>query len=204
MINVLQVYGYLGIFLLIAGESMGIPLPGETALLAASVYAGRTHHISIYLVILAAAAGAVVGDNIGYGIGYFGGHELLLKYGKYLKIDERKIKLGRYLFIEYGGRIVFFGRFVAILRILSALLAGVNRMHWKRFLLFNTLGGFVWASVDGATGYFLGRHVGEFSATTNIIIFTLTTLFVIIYTIYLHKHLNKLERKAEKMFPGHI
>src|SRR5438876_8490663 len=126
--ELLNTYGYFAIFFLIAGESMGIPLPGETILLAASIYAGKTHHISIFLVVLAAALGAIVGDNIGYIIGYFGGFKLVKRFGKYIKIGKAELKLGRYLFFRYGGRIVFFGRFIAFLRILAALLAGINHM----------------------------------------------------------------------------
>lgn len=202
--QLLQTYGYFAIFFLILGESMGLPLPGETVLLAASVYAGKTHHLSIYWVVFSAAFGAVIGDNIGYAIGYFGGYKLLRRFGKYVKIDEGKIKLGRYLFLLYGGRIVFFGRFVAILRILSALLAGVNRMHWKRFLLFNTLGGITWATLVSTLAYILGRQAHQLSLNASIATFTIATLFLIAYSIYLHRHMNKLEKKAEKMFPGHI
>jgi membrane protein DedA with SNARE-associated domain len=199
-----QTYGYWAIFFLIAGESMGIALPGETALLAASVYAGRTHHLSIFLIILAAASGALIGDNIGYTIGYFGGFRLLRRFGKYIGVDNAKIKLGRYLFFKYGGRIVFFGRFVAILRILAALLAGVNRMHWRRFLFFNAMGGLMWATIDGTAGYFLGKEVHRLSLSAGIVTFSLATLVVIAYTVYLHNHLHKLEKEAEKTFPGPI
>ena len=183
---------------------MGIPLPGETILLAASIYAGQTHHISIFLVVLAAALGAIVGDNIGYVIGYFGGFKLVKRFGKYIKIDKAELKLGRYLFHKYGGRIVFFGRFVAFLRILAALLAGINHMHWRRFLIFNALGAILWASVDGAAGYFLGRKVHQLSASTGIIIFILAFLIMTAFTLYIHRHLKQLQAEAEKTFPGPI
>ena len=199
-----QTYGYWAIFGLIAGESMGIALPGETALLAASIYAGRTHHLSIYMIILAAASGAVLGDNIGYAIGYFGGFKLLRRFGKFIGIDEPKLKLGRYLFLRYGGRIVFFGRFVAILRILAALLAGVNHMPWRKFLLYNALGGIVWATILGTAAYTLGKQIHKLSTSVSISLFILTTLFVIAYSLYLKSHMNKLEKKAEKEFPGHF
>lgn len=199
-----QTYGYWAIFGLIALESMGLALPGETALLAASIYAGKTHHLSIFWIIIAAASGAVIGDNVGYVIGYFGGFKLLRRFGKYLRIDEPKLKLGRYLFMKYGGRIVFFGRFVAILRVLSALLAGVNHMHWKRFLLFNALGGITWATLDGLAGFFLGRQVQQLSLRAGIITFVVATLIVIAYTIYIERHFDKLEKEAEKALPGHI
>src|SRR2546428_7963475 len=135
-------YGYLAVVVLIALESMGIPLPGETMLITAAIYAGSTHRLNIGLVILAAAAGAILGDNVGYFIGREGGFRLLRRYGHRLRITEARLRLGEYLFRRYGGRVVFFGRFVAILRALAALLAGVNHMPWPRFLTFNAAGGF--------------------------------------------------------------
>jgi membrane protein DedA with SNARE-associated domain len=202
--ELIQTYGYFAIFFLIAGESMGIPLPGETVLMAASIYAGKTHHLSIFLIILAASIGAIVGDNIGYVIGYFGGFRLVKRFGKYAKIDESELKLGRYLFFRYGGRIVFFGRFVAFLRILAALLAGINRMHWKKFLLFNAMGAFLWASVDGVAGYFLGREVHKLSVSMSVVTFILAFLVVTVFTVYIHRHLKQFSAAAEKAFPGEL
>ncbi len=202
--SLLQHYGYFAIFFLIAGESMGIPLPGETILLFASIYAGHTHNISIFLVVLAAAMGAIVGDNIGYVIGYFGGFKLVRRFGKYLKIDKAELKLGRYLFFRYGGRIVFFGRFVAFLRILAAFLAGINHMHWRRFLIFNAMGAVLWASVDASAGYFLGKEVGNLSVSAGVVTFVAAFLVVTVFTIYMHRHLKQFQAEAEKTFPGDI
>lgn len=200
----LQTYGYLGIFLLVMGESMGLALPGDTVLLAASVYAGKTHHLNIFMIVFAASMGAIIGDNVGFLIGYFGGYRIVRKYGKYIKVDDKKLKLGRYLFWKYGGRIVFFGRFIAILRILSALLAGINRMHWRKFLFFNALGGIAWASIDGAGGYFLGRQVHELSAGAGVASFAAASLIITIFSWYAHGHLKKLEKEAEKVMPGRL
>lgn len=202
--ELLNTYGYFAIFFLIAGESMGIPLPGETVLLAASIYAGKTHHLSIFLIVLAASLGAIVGDNIGYAIGYFGGFKLVKRFGKYIKIGKSELKLGRYLFFKYGGRIVFFGRFVAFLRILAALLAGINHMSWRRFLFFNAFGAILWTSVDGAAGYFLGRKVNDLSASASIIIFILASLVMTAITFYIHRHLKQFQAEAEKTFPGNL
>lgn len=200
----LNSWGYLGIFILILGESMGLTLPGETVLLAASIYAGRTHHLSIFWIITAAALGAIIGDNIGYVIGYYGGYRLISKFGKYINIKEPELKVGRYLFWKYGGRIVFFGRFIAILRILAALLAGLNHMRWKKFLLYNALGGIAWATIDGVGGYFFGRQFHHLSAQANIVIFIISSLIVTALTYYLHGHLKKLEKTAEKAYPGKL
>ena len=120
--RLLATYGYLIVGGVVAVESMGLPLPGEAVLIAAAVYAGETHHLNIWLVIIAAAAGAILGDNLGFWIGREVGYRLLLRYGPYVGLTEGRIKLGQYLFNQHGGKIVFFGRFVAVLRVLAALL----------------------------------------------------------------------------------
>jgi len=147
--HLLTTYGYLAVFLFVAIESIGIPFPGETMLVTAGVYAGTTHHLNIVIVIVAAAAGAIIGDNIGYGIGRAGGYRLLRRYGKYIRLEEPKLKLGQYLFRKHGAKVVFFGRFVSILRTFAAFLAGVNVMPWDRFLAFNAAGGVLWATIYG-------------------------------------------------------
>src|SRR5437868_4799801 len=103
---------------------MGLPLPGEAILLIASLYAGSHHDLNIWGVIASAATGAILGDNVGYGIGREFGYRLLLRYGRYVGISDARIKLGQYLFQRHGGAVVFGGRFIAILRILAAFLAG--------------------------------------------------------------------------------
>src|SRR5213592_4404217 len=164
----LATYGYLAVFIFVAIESAGIPFPGETMLLIAAIYAGRTHHLSLPLVIVAAASGAILGDNIGFWIGREGGYRLLRRYGRYIRLDERKLKLGQYLFIKHGGKVVFFGRFVAVLRAWAAFLAGTNRMPWPRFLIFNAAGGIVWATLFGLGGYFLGDNIHRFTGPIGI------------------------------------
>jgi membrane protein DedA with SNARE-associated domain len=107
-------------------------------LLVAAIDAGTTHQLSIVLVILAATCGAILGDNLGFWIGREGGYRLLRRYGRYIGFNERRVKLGLYLFRTQGGKIVFFGRFVAVLRAWAAFLAGVNRMQWSRFFCCST------------------------------------------------------------------
>ena len=120
-------------------ESAGIPMPGETVLVTAAILAGEgTLHI--YGVIGAAAAGAIVGDNCGYWVGREFGFPLVYRYGRYVRLDERRLKLGQYLFLKHGGKIVFFGRFVAVLRAFAAFLAGVNRFNWEEFFLYQRRG----------------------------------------------------------------
>jgi membrane protein DedA with SNARE-associated domain len=154
LMHLLSTYGYWAVLVFVAIESTGIPFPGETMLLVAAIYAGTTHQLSLPLVIAAAATGAILGDNLGFWVGREGGYRLLRRYGRFLRLDERKLKLGLYLFMRHGGKVVFFGRFVALLRMWAALLAGTNRMGWKRFLLFNAASGMVWATLYGAGAIF--------------------------------------------------
>ena len=128
--------------------------PGETALVTAAVYAGATHNLNIAMVILAAITGAIVGDNIGFLVGRQFGYRLLLRHGSLFRLTTARIKLGQFLFLRHGGKMVFFGRFIAVLRALAALLAGVNCMAWPRFLIFNAAGGIVWAGGYGTLAYF--------------------------------------------------
>jgi membrane protein DedA with SNARE-associated domain len=133
-------YGYGAVFLLVMLESAGIPMPGETVLVSAAVYAGTRHGLDIRGVIAAAAAGAIIGDNIGFWVGREFGEPLLERWGDLIGLDSRKRMLGRYLFARYGGSIVFFGRFIALLRAFAALLAGANALSPWRFLIFNAAG----------------------------------------------------------------
>lgn len=154
--HLIATHGYWIVGLVIGLESTGIPLPGETTLITAAVYAGTTRQLNISLVIAAAAFGAIAGDNVGYWAGQRFGYPLLRRYGRLLRIDDRRIGLGQWLFDRHGGKVVFFGRFVAVLRALAALLAGMNRMEWWRFFFFNATGGVVWATLFGGAAFLFG------------------------------------------------
>ena len=127
--DVLANYGYAAIFIVVMLESAGVPLPGETILVSAAAFSGNRHSLDIRYVIAAAAGGAIVGDNIGFWAGREFGEPLLAKWGHLIGLGARKRMLGRYLFARYGGLIVFFGRFVALLRAFAALLAGLTDWH---------------------------------------------------------------------------
>ncbi len=200
----LATYGYFAVFVFVAIESIGIPFPGETMLLVAAIDAGKTHQLSIVLIILAATLGAIVGDNIGFWIGREGGYRVLRRYGKYIGFDERKLKVGIYMFRKHGGKVVFFGRFVAVLRAWAAFLAGVNRMTWSRFLVFNALGGFVWATLYGLGGYLLGEQIHRLTGPVGIISIILAIIFLVAFTIFVWRNEKQLEIRAEKALPGPI
>ncbi len=202
--HLLATYGYWAMVLFVAIESIGIPFPGETMLLAAAIYAGTTHRLAIPLVIGAAAAGAILGDNVGFWVGREGGYRLLRVYGRRIGIDERTMKLGQYLFKKHGGKVVFFGRFVAVLRALAAFLAGTNRMPWPRFLVFNAAGGIVWALLYGLGGYALGDNVHRVEGRVGLVLIALAALALVAAAVFVKWNERRLEDEAARAMPGPI
>jgi len=200
--HLLASYGYVAVFVFVAVESLGVPLPGETMVIAAGIYAGATHHLQIGLVAAVAAAAAILGDNVGYGLGYWGGHELLERYGKYVRINQRRIKLGQYVFQRHGGKVVFFGRFISILRTYAAFLAGTNRMPWLRFALFNAAGGIIWSCIYAFAAYFLGGAIERLSAPVDIALGVVGAVVVVGFVVYLRRNERRLEDKAEQETAG--
>ncbi len=194
--------GYWAVGVTVALESIGLPVPGETMLIAAAIYAGTTHDLNIGLVIAAAAAGGIMGDNIGFWLGRALGYRLLLRYGRYIKLSARRVKLGQYLFLRHGGKVVFFGRFVPVLRALAAFLAGANRMDWPRFLVFNAAGGMVWASAYGMAAFWLGREVERLAKPVGIALGVAAVIAIIVLLVILRGQEARLEQEAEHALPG--
>jgi membrane protein DedA with SNARE-associated domain len=159
--RLIEAYGLWVLFLFVFVECTGVPLPGETALIGAALYAGSTHRFELWQVIAVAFAAAVLGDTMGYFIGRKFGRRLLVAYGRHVGITERKLRAGEHLFCRHGGKIVFFGRFVALLRVLAALLAGAHHMPWRRFGPMNALGGLAWASLFAGAAYWFGDRVSR-------------------------------------------
>ena len=155
----IDMFGYWVVLLAVAIESMGIPFPGETALVVAAVYASTQHTLNIELVIVAAATGAILGDNAGYTIGRYGGYPLLQRLLRVLHVGEDKLLYTQRYFEKYGDKTVFFGRFLAVLRAWAAFLAGVNHMRRRTFVIWNAAGGIVWATVFGVLGFILGNNL---------------------------------------------
>jgi membrane protein DedA with SNARE-associated domain len=151
-------WGYLAVAGFIFFEDFGIPLPGETMLIAASLYAG-TGHLNVFLVGLIAFVAAVAGDNVGYAIGRFGGHDLVEKYGKYVMLTGERLDRAEAFFERHGGKVVTIARFVEGLRQLNGIIAGIVEMPWPRFLLFNALGAALWVGIWTTLGYVAGNHV---------------------------------------------
>jgi membrane protein DedA with SNARE-associated domain len=194
-------YGYFAVFLIVAAESAGVPLPGETTLVSAAIVAGQGL-LDIRLVIACAALGAILGDNAGYWVGREYGFPIVMRYGRYFRLDESRLKLGQYLFLRHGGKIVFFGRFVALLRAFAALLAGINHLPWPRFFTFNALGGIVWASLFGLGGFFLGRAFEHYARPVGIAALIAAVIGAIAAQRFIAHHEKALIAEADAALPG--
>jgi membrane protein DedA with SNARE-associated domain len=151
-------YGYLAVALIVLIESFGPPLPGEPIIIAASIYAGAGT-LNIWGVFAVAYSAAVVGDNIGYAIGHFGGTRLVVKYGKYIGATEARYGKAEKFFVRYGGRIVIIARFIEGLRQLNGIIAGTTQMPWRRFFVCNAFGAALWVALWTIAGDQAGSHI---------------------------------------------
>jgi membrane protein DedA with SNARE-associated domain len=156
-------YGYGAVAGALLLENAGLPVPGETILLLASFAAYSEHRLQLDLIIAVGIIAATAGDNLGFAVGFYGGRPLLERYRQVLHVRPAAIERGERLFERYGSATIFFARFIAGLRIIAGPLAGVLRMPWRRFLLFNFLGAAVWVTVVAMVGYLFGRHWQEVS-----------------------------------------
>ncbi len=195
--HLLGEYGYGLVFVVIMLEAMGVPFPGESMIIGAAVYAATTGKLSIYGVIPAAIGGAIMGDNFGYMIGRWAGIPLLRRYGRHVGLTDKRLDLSRYLFKTQGGKVVFVGRFIAILRTFVALFAGANHMEWKTFLVWNAVGGVAWASLYGIGAYLLGDAMKQLAGPIGIGIAVVAAIAVVVAVIVLRRNEKRLEDKAE-------
>jgi membrane protein DedA with SNARE-associated domain len=200
----LESYGYLVVFLLVMLESIGVPVPGETALIGAALYAGSTHKLEIWGVIAVAIAGAIIGDNIGFSIGRYGGARLLLRHGHKIHLHEGRLKIGIWLFRRHGGKVVFWGRFVSILRTYAAFLAGTNQMAWGRFLVFNAAGAIVWATAFGIAYYVFGSALQKLSTTIDITLGVAGALVLVAFLVWSKRKEDELLERAEREVQGSV
>jgi membrane protein DedA with SNARE-associated domain len=151
-------YGYAAVAGLVLVEDFGVPVPGETVLILGAVYAG-TGRLNIALVALLGFAGALLGDNIGFAIGHFGGRRLVERYGRYVFLTPERLDKTTRFFDRHGGKIIILARFIEGLRQANGIIAGTTGMHWKRFVIFNAIGAALWVAVWTSIGYFSGSHI---------------------------------------------
>ena len=156
--NAVVQYGYWAVGAALLAENAGIPVPGETILLLACFLTYSEHDLRLPWIILVAMIAATLGDNLGFAAGYYGGRPLLAHYQTLFRIKNTTLDRGEELFARYGSVTVFFARFVFGLRIIAGPLAGVLRMPWRKFMVFNFLGAALWVSVIAGAGYLFGQH----------------------------------------------
>jgi membrane protein DedA with SNARE-associated domain len=152
-------YGYWAVLLFVMIEDFGVPVPGETILIAASVYAGAGR-LNVVAVGLIGFAAAVIGDNIGFAIGHYGGRAVVLRWGRYVRLTEQRLARAEDFFRRHGGWIIVFARFIEVLRQANGIVAGTSGLRWRRFLAFNALGAALWVGTWVSLGYLAGSHIG--------------------------------------------
>ncbi|MDA8331805.1 MAG: DedA family protein [Candidatus Dormibacteraeota bacterium] len=189
-------YGYAAVLLAPMVESTGVPFPGETTLILASVYSADTGRLSLPLVIALAAVGAILGDNFGYGVGRWLGRGLLERWGSRVGLDHRRVLLVDRFFARRGALAVFVARFLSVLRTFGAILAGAGRMRYRTYLVFNALGGMAWATAYGLLGFELGRAYSRLSGAIGTAALALAALVVIAFLGALFLFRRPLERWA--------
>lgn len=170
LIGLLHAYGYLALAVIVGLESLGLPLPGEGLLIAASLFAGTTQEMNPYMVIASAALGAIGGQLAGYWIGRGLGSRVLRRYGPRLGLPVRRLALGRLLFRRHGVKLVFVGRFIIVVRTIGALLAGANAMSSWRFMVANVAGSVAWASAYGIGVSELGKSMSNVAGPVGVAI----------------------------------
>ena len=189
-------YGYAAVLLAPMVESTGVPFPGETTLILAAVYSADTGRLSLPVVIALAAAGAILGDNFGYGVGRWLGRGVLERWGRRVGLDHRRLLLVDRFFARRGALAVFVARFLSVLRTFGAILAGAGRMRYPTYLVFNALGGMAWATAYGLLGFELGRAYTRLSGTIGTAALALAALVVIAFLTALFLFRRPLERWA--------
>jgi uncharacterized protein len=184
--HLIQTYGYPIVALLVAAEGVGVPLPGETALILAAAAAARGQ-LNIVGVVIAASLGTIMGGSGGYWLGRTGGVALINRLGRYIGIDEAKVQRGQAFFERYGARTVFIARFVAILRILAGLLAGAARMSFPEFSLYNALGGILWSALFATLGYLFGHNMRRLEITLGRWGFVVAGVAIVAFIVFVRR-----------------
>ena len=193
LLQFVHTYGYLAVFLAVTIECLGVPFPGDTALLTAAALAGAGQ-LNLALVIVAAAAGAIVGDNIGYGIGRFAGTAVVAALTPRVPVVARWLRVGERFFARHGGKTIVIARFVTELRIACSFLAGLARYRWRRFLVFNVAGGVAWATLYGILAALAGRaftHVPSLVSHVGLGFAAVGLVVAVLVATLGHRHLQR-------------
>jgi membrane protein DedA with SNARE-associated domain len=192
----LEHYGYLAVGGFVLLEDFGVPVPGETILIAAAVFAG-SGHMHIALVILVAVLGAVIGDNIGFAVGHFGGRPLVERFGRYVFLTPERLDHAEEYFNKHGGKIVTIARFIEGLRQLNGFLAGIVGMHWAKFLAFNALGAVLWVCTWAGLGYLAGENIVEIYAAFDRYKWYVIGALAVVVTILITRRVRRRRARVD-------
>jgi membrane protein DedA with SNARE-associated domain len=189
----LNQFGYLAVLGLVLIEDFGVPVPGETILILAAVYAG-TGRLNVVLVGLLGFAGAVIGDNIGFAIGHFGGRPLIERFGRYIFLTPARIERATGFFDRHGGWIIIVARFIEGLRQANGIIAGITGIHWAKFLLFNAIGAALWVGVWTTLGYLSGSNINAIYNTATQFSTYLAIAVAVLVLVYIVRKVVKVRR----------
>ncbi len=193
----LEHYSYWAVLLLVMIEDFGIPVPGETILIAAAVFAGAGR-LNIVWVGLVGFVAAIIGDNIGFAIGHFGGRALALRWGKYVFLTEERLARAEAFFNRHGGKIIVIARFIEGLRQANGIIAGISGMRWWRFVVFNALGAALWVGTWVSLGYLAGNHINTiYHYITDYSLYALIALAVLLLAL-ITRHILRRRRRAAR------
>ena len=199
LIELLHTYGYAVVGIVVGLESFGLPLPGESLLIAGAVLAATTHQLNVVFVVAAAALGAIAGQTAGYAIGRSLGFRLLRRYGQSIGLTPRRIAYGRLLFRKHGVKVIIASRFIVLLRTIAALLAGANRMPWLPFMIANMTGSAVWASLYGFGAYALGHEAKAAAGPAAIVLGVVAVAALAAGGLYVRRNERRLERRSVRL-----
>jgi membrane protein DedA with SNARE-associated domain len=186
-------FGYLAVVGLVLIEDFGVPVPGETVLILAAVYAGAGR-LNVLLVGLLGFLGAVIGDNVGFAIGHFGGRPLIEHYGRYIFLTPERVDRATGFFDRHGGWIIIVARFIEGLRQANGIIAGLSGIHWTKFLAFNAIGAALWVAVWTSVGYLSGSHINSiYDTATHYSTYVAIALGALLFA-YLARHLARVRR----------
>ena len=191
-------YGYWAVLLLVLIEDFGIPVPGETILIAAAIFAGAGR-LNVVAVGIVGFVAAVLGDNIGFAIGHFGGRALALRWGKYIFLTEERLDRAEVFFNRHGGKIIVVARFIEGLRQANGIIAGISGMHWRRFLFFNAIGAALWVGTWVTIGYTAGNHINTiYHYITTYSYYALIAVVVLVVAFIIRHVLRRRRRSAQR------
>jgi membrane protein DedA with SNARE-associated domain/membrane-associated phospholipid phosphatase len=207
ILRLIEHYGYLVVFFGVMMESTGVPLPGETILLASGFLAQRGH-LDVGDAILFGILGAVAGDQLGYWVGREGGRPFVLRWGRYFRVTPERLSRAEAFFARHGGKAVFLARFFSGLRVFGALVAGISRMRWETFTLYNALGGTVWATAVVLVGYLVGgsiwlveRWLGRATLLLAVLVAVVVGLYLLYRWVVAHRALLASYGEAARSYP---